>query len=179
MFRSYWTLTDRWIFLRKSEVHEMNLVHINPIRPSLFSRSPGPRGGGMGGSEARMPKIKLNINWLKWNSAWVIMSIRVFLMQNLRLITLLVLEIWRHKISLWRRERERVIKFGNLPPENGFNLNKKSFYVQNCSSRPKIDPSCQFQQFSSTGKFFHFQNFWDVSMRKEWQHPPLPIGQFC
>ena len=33
------------------------------------------------------------------------------------------LEIWRHKISLGRREQ--VIKFGYLPPENGFNLKKK------------------------------------------------------
>ena len=44
-------------------------------------------------------------------------------------------------------------------PENGFNFKKTSFYVQNRSSRPKIDPPCQFQQFSSRGKFFHFQNF--------------------
>ena len=33
-------------------------INFNPIRPDLFSRSPGPRGG----SEARMPKIKVNIN---------------------------------------------------------------------------------------------------------------------
>ena len=32
----------------------------NPIRPGLFSRSPGP-----GGSVARMAKIKVNINLLK------------------------------------------------------------------------------------------------------------------
>ena len=31
---------------------------INPIRPGLFSRLPGPGGG----SEAQMPKIKVNIN---------------------------------------------------------------------------------------------------------------------
>ena len=36
--------------------------------------------------------------------------------------------------------REQVIKFGYLPPENGFNFKKMSFYVQNRSSRPKIDP---------------------------------------
>ena len=35
----------------------------NPIRPGLFSRSPGPGRGG--GSEAQMPKIKVNINRLK------------------------------------------------------------------------------------------------------------------
>ena len=57
-------------------------------------------------------------------------------------------------------------------PENGFNFKKMSFYVQNRSSRPKIDPPCQFQQFSSIGKISHFQNFWDVSMRKEQQQPP-------
>ena len=59
-------------------------------------------------------------------------------MQNLRLIALLLFEILRHKISLGRREQ--VIKFGYLRLRNGF-------YVQNRSSRPKIDPSCQFQQF--------------------------------
>ena len=54
------------------------------------------------------------------------------------------------QISLGRREQ--VMKFSYLPPENGFNFKKMSFYVQNRSSRPKIDPPCQFQQFSSIGK---------------------------
>ena len=44
-------------------------------------------------------------------------------------------------------------------PENGFNFKTMSFYVQNRSFRPKIDPLCQFKQFSSIGKIFHFQNF--------------------
>ena len=48
------------------------------------------------------------------------MAIKVFLMQNLCLVALLVLEIWRHKISLGRREQ--VNKFGYLSPENGFNV---------------------------------------------------------
>ena len=34
------------------------LSPFNPIRPSLFSCSPGPRGG----SEAQIPKTKVNIN---------------------------------------------------------------------------------------------------------------------
>ena len=70
------------------------------------------------------------------------------------------------------QKKGRVIPFDYLPPENGFNFKEASFYVQNRSSRPKIDPPCQFQQFSSRGKFFHFQNFWDVSMMKEHQQPP-------
>ena len=119
------------------------LSGLNPIRPGLFSRSPGPGGG----SEAQMPKIKVNINQLKRNLALVIMAIKAFLMQNLSLIALLVLEIRRHKISLGRRER--VMKFGYLPPENGFNFKKMSFYVQNRSSRPKIDPHVNFSNFQA------------------------------
>ena len=120
------------------------------------------RGAGLRGPDA---KINVNINGLKWNLAWVIMAIKAFLMQNLSLVALLVSEIWRHKISLGRRER--VIKFGYLPSENAFNLKRTNFYVQDRSSRPKIDPPCQFQQFPSRGKCFHFVSFWDVSMRKE------------
>ena len=68
-------------------------------------------------------------------------------------------------------QKKRTSRLDYLPPENGFNFKKTSFYVQNRSSRPKIDPPCQFQQFSRRGKFFHFQNFWDVSMTKEQQQP--------
>ena len=135
------------------------------------------RRGGEGGSEARMPKIKVNINWLKLNFASVIISIKAFLMQNLRLIALLVLEIWRHKIFLKRREQ--VIRFDYLPPENGFNFKKKtSFYVQNRSSRPKIDPPCQFQQFSSREKFFSFSKFLG-RLDDERAAATSLINQFC
>ena len=45
-------------------------------------------------------------------------------MQNMRLIALLVLEIWRHKISLIK------FKFFYLPPENGLNLKKEFLYPE-------------------------------------------------
>ena len=127
-----------------------------------------------GGSEAWMPKLKVNINWLKLNFAWVIISIKAFLMQNVRLIALLVLEIWRHKFSL--KEGNESSDSTIYPRKTGLTLKKTSFYVQNRSSRPKIDPPCQFQQFLSRGKFFHFQNFWDVLMTKEQQQPPWLIN---
>ena len=96
-------------------------LQLNPIRPGLFSLSPGPEEGeGGGGSEAQMPKIKVNINQLKWNFAWVIIPIRAFLMQTVRLIAYLILEIWHHKISLVRGEG--VIRFSYLLPENRFNF---------------------------------------------------------
>ena len=50
---------------------------------------------------------------------------KAFLMQDLRLIALLVLEIWRHKISFERRER--VIKFSYLPRKTGLTFKKKEF----------------------------------------------------
>ena len=52
-----------------------------------------------------------------------------------------------------------------------------SFYVQNRSSRLKIDPpsQCQFSNFQAEN-FLHFQNVLDVSMRKEHQQPPWLIN---
>ena len=50
--------------------------------------------------------------------------------------------------------REQVIKFGYLALENGFNFKKKkSFYVQNRSSRPKIDPHVNFSNFQADENF--------------------------
>ena len=144
-------------------------TYLYPIRPGLFSCWLGP-----GSSEAQMPKIKVNINWLKLNFAWVIISIKAFLMQNLRLIALLVLEILRHKIFL--KWREPVIRFDYLHPENGFNFKKDEFLCPELFFSTQNWPPCQFQKFSSRGKFFHFQNFWDVSMTKEQQQPPWLIN---
>ena len=95
---------------------------------------------------------------------------------KLSLVALLVLEIWRHKISLKRKER--VIKFGYLSPENGFNFKKNEFFMSRIVILdPKLTgPPCQFQQFPSRGKLFHFVNFWDLSMRKEQQQPPWLIN---
>ena len=37
----------------------------------------------------------------------------------------MVLDIWRYKIPLGKREQ--IIKFGYLPPEKGFNVKEKEF----------------------------------------------------
>ena len=58
------------------------------------------------------------------------------------------------------------------PRKTDLTFKKMRFCVQSRSSRPKIDSICQFQQLSSRGKFLHFQNFWDVSMRKKQQQQP-------
>ena len=67
-------------------------------------------------------------------------------------------------------------KFGYLSLENGFNK-KNDFLFQNRSSRPKVGPLCQFQQFPSSENLFHFQNFCDFSMRKNQQQIFLKFGQ--
>ena len=121
----------------------------------------------------QMPKIKVNVNQLKWNFAWVIITIKAILMQNFSVVALSDLEIRRHKISLGRREQ--VIKFRYLSLENGFNFYKISFYAQNRSSRHKIDHHVNLSN-SSRVKFFNFQNFWDVLMRKEQQQPPWLVN---
>ena len=104
------------------------------------------------------------------------MSIRAFLMQNLRLIALLVLEIWRHKVSLGKREQ--VIEFGYLPPENGFNFLKMSFYVQNRFSRPKIDHPMSISAIFKHRKIFSFSKFLEHLDEKTGAATPL-IDQFC
>ena len=60
--------------------------------------------------------------------------------------------MWRHKISHGR------IKFGYLPPENGFSFKKMRFYVQTRSSRPKIDPHVNFSNFQ-VEEIFSFSKF--------------------
>ena len=144
---------------------------LNPIRPGLFSRSPGPRGG----SEARMPKIKVNINWLNLNFAWVIISIKAFLMQNLRLIALLVLEIWRHKIFLKRRER--VIRFDYLPRKTGLTLKKRVFMSRIVLLYPKLTLHVNFNNFQAE-EIFSFSKFLGRLDDERAAATPL-IDQFC
>ena len=97
-------------------------------------------------------------------------------MQNLRLIAFLVLEIWHHKIFLKRRER--VIRFYYLPPENEFNFKKASFYVQNRSSRPKIDPPMSISTIFKQRKIFSFSKFLGCLNDEREAASPL-IDQFC
>ena len=56
-----------------------------------------------------------------------------------------------------------------------FTLKKWLFVSRIVLLYPKLSP-CQCQKYSSWGKFFHFQSFWNVSMRKERQQPPWLIN---
>ena len=51
------------------------------------------------------------------------------------------------------RKRGSSYKIRLLPPENGFNFKKMSFYFQNRSSRPKIDPHVNLSNFQAKENF--------------------------
>ena len=102
--------------------------------------------------------------------AWGIIAIKAFLMQNLRLIALLVLEIWCHKISLGRREW--VSNSTIYPAENGFNLKKIEFLCSESLFLTQNWPSMSISVIFKQKKILHSQNFWNVSMRKEQKQPP-------
>ena len=117
-------------------------MHFNPIRPGLSSRSPGPEG-----SEAQMPKIKVTINRLKLNLANAKFEFGSFSTFG---------DMTSQNFPL-KRGTSHKIRIFTL--ENGFNFQKLGFYVQIRFLRLKIDPLCQFQQFSSREKFFIFKIF--------------------
>ena len=129
-----------------------------------------------GGSEAQMPKIIVNINWLKLNFAWVIISIKAFLMQNLRLIALLVLEIWRHKFFL--KWRERVIRFDYLPPENGFNFKKNDFLCPESFFSTQNWAPMSISTIFKQRKIFSFSKFLGRLDDERAAATPL-VDQFC
>ena len=111
--------------------------------------------GGGGGRGAQRPGCQ---------KSWVIMAIKAFIDAKFESGTSSSLEIWRHKISLGRRER--VSKFGHWP-KTGLTLKIMSFYVQNRSFWPKIDLHVNFSNFQVEGKSFRFVDCWGVSVRKE------------
>ena len=76
------------------------------------------------------------------------------------------------------QKKEQVIQFDYLPQENRFNFKKTSFYVQNRSSRPKIDPPCQFSTIFKQRKIFSFSKFLGRLNDERVAATPL-IDQFC
>ena len=75
----------------KNRVKLGEQIEFNPIRPGLFSHSPGPGGGwGLRGPDA---KNQGQDQPIEMKLSCVITAIESFLMPNLRLIALLVLEI--------------------------------------------------------------------------------------
>ena len=142
------------------------------------------RGGGGGGGKLRGLDAKNQgqhqpIEMKLWMSHYSHKS-KALLMQNLRLIAFPVLEIWCHKISLGRRER--VIKFGYLPLENGINFRKWVFMSRIVLLDPKLTlppppPHVNFSNFQAE-EIFSFSKFLGGLDEKR-AAATLLIGQFC
>ena len=147
------------------DVHAWRLSEKQPLTLSgpAFSVVRLARGGE--GSEARMPKIKVTINRLKWNFAWVIIATKACLMQNLSLVAFY---FWRYDVTKFLSgEGNESPNSATYPPENGWNFKKVSFYIQNRYPRPKIYPHVNFSTLQAEENFFIFKNFLDVSMRNK------------
>ena len=73
-------------------------------------------------------------------------------MQTLSLVALTGLEYMTSQNFPWKKGASHQIRL-YLPPENGFNLRKMSFYVQN-HSPPKVDPHVNFSDFQVEENLF-------------------------
>ena len=97
------------------------------------------------------------------------MDTKALLMQNLGLVALSFGDMTSQNFPQKKGTCHQIRLF-----TLGFNFQEISFYVQNRSSRPKIDTHVNFSNFPVEEKFFHFVHFWDISMRKDQQQPPPP-----
>ena len=84
---------------------------LNPIAYGILRLSQL-RGGGF---LSHTPENNVKIIWLGWNLLHIINGIRLLRMRNFRKFAVLFLEVWRHKIRLFTRER--FIAFRCLPSE--------------------------------------------------------------
>ena len=98
-----------------------------------------------------MPIITVNINRLKWNFAWIIISTKAFLVQNLRLIALLVLEIWRHKIP--SEQGNEPSHLAIYPQKTGLTFKKWVFMSRIVLLDPKLTLHVNFSNFQAEENF--------------------------
>ena len=114
-------------------------------------------GGGGGGFLSHTPENNVKIIWLIWNLVHTINGIRLLRMQNFIKFAVLFLEILRHEVDLFTRER--LIAFRCLPPEFVFNdAQNHSFIIKNGFSNLKL----YFLHISvifNKKKNFHVSNF--------------------
>ena len=133
-------------------------------------------GSALRDSETPMPKIKVIINRLTWNVAWVIIAINACLMQTLSLVAFLFLEIWRFKISLSRREQ--VIDFRYLPLEIDLTFTKNELLCPESFFSNQNWPPTSISTIFKQRKIFSFSKFLRHFDEKRATAIPL-IDKFC
>ena len=121
-------------------MHRSNEISLlNRMSAGLFSCSLGPGGG----SEDWMPKIKVTVEIKMSRYSHKNVPDAKFEFGSFSSFG----DMTSQNFPL---KKGQVFAFGYLSPENGFNFKKMSFYVQNCSCRPKIDPPVSFTSFQAS-----------------------------
>ena len=98
-----------------------------------------------------MPKIKVNINRLKLNFAWIIISVKAFLMQNLRLIAL---SVWRYDVTKFSsKEGNKSSDSTIYPRKTGITSKKRVFMSRIVLLEPKLTPHVNSNNFQAEENF--------------------------
>ena len=136
-----------------------------PNKHGLFSRSPG--SGGLRGPDAKsqgqLQPIEMQLQMRHYNHKSI---------PDARFESGSSSNFEDMTSQNFPQKKEQVIEFGYLSPENRLNFKKISFYVQNRSSSPKVDPHVNFSNFQAEEMFFIFKIFGTSPMRKEQQQLP-------
>ena len=102
------------------------------------------------------PENNVKIIWLIWNLVHIINGIRLLRMQNFKQFCVLFLEIWRHKICLFTRER--FLAFRCLPWNSHLMMPKSLFIVKNNFSDLKLY-TLRISAIFNKKKNFHVSKF--------------------
>ena len=126
--------------------------------------------GGLFGPD---PENKVKVNWWIWNLVPVMIWIKLVNRQNFKLLAVLPLEIWCHKIS--SPEGNESLRF-DIYPLDSSKIWKITFYVSNHLFWPKIIP-LHFPGFQEKHKISYVQ-FFKMSRFKNYCSNPL-VNRLC
>ena len=149
---------------------------INPITYGIL-RFHQLRGGGGGGLFDPNPENKVTFIGSIWNLLPIMVRMILVNMQNLKLLTVILLEIWRHKnFQKGTSHRDSIFTPWNRAKlkKNHFLYLKTSFLAQNYT------PLCISIVFKQN-KNFICSIFREVSFQKQLQQPPGQsiVLKFC
>ena len=146
------------------------LIGLNPITYGIL-RFRQLRGGGVGPN----PENKVTVIGSIWNLLPIMVWMILVNMQNIKLLAVLLLDIWRHKHFLSRREQVIAIRY--LPPGIEQNSKKSLFMAENIFSGTKLYPLCMvFKQ----NKNPYIQFFETSHFKNNCSNPPPPlVNRFC
>ena len=134
-------------FLQLNQVTLQPEFNLNPITYGILTFRQLQGWGGLFGPD---PENKVIVNRLIWNLVLIMVWMILVNMQNFKLMTFLLLEIWRHKNFL--SIIERVIAIRYLPSGFMQNSTKITFYAWKHFFWLKVIPPLHFHCFQAKTK---------------------------